>query len=342
MAVAGAGPAGTAAAAICAQGGLDVLLVDRGRFPRERVGETLHPGVEAPLRRLGALGRVARAGFLRHEGVFTRWDGPGRLVRYGEDADGPWRGFQAWRAELDAILLERAAELGATVRQPCRALEPVVRDGRVTGIETSSGRVDSRFVVDAGGSAQWLARRLGLGRSRRSPRLIARFGYVEGRCAARDDHPAMLADPAGWTWTARVRSELYAWTRLALEPGAAGAASAPGELRSLRPRGPARGADVSWRAVNEPAGPGYFLVGDAAAVLDPASSHGTLKALLSGVLAGQLVLEALVGDRDEDAVAHDYGAWSAAGFERDVAALSEVYRRLPKPPSWLRRQDRRR
>ena len=336
VAVAGAGPAGAAAAAVCAQGGLEVLLLDRERFPRERVGETLHPGVEGPLRRLGVLERVRRAGFPRHDGVFTRWDGPGRLVRYGADADGPWRGFQAWRADLDAILLARAERLGATVRQPCRALEPVLRDGRVSGLETSSGRVGARFVLDAAGSGHWLGRQLRLGASRRSPRLVARFGYVEGRCAARDAHPAMRADPRGWSWVARVRPELYTWTRLDLEPGAAGGRSPPEELRSLRPRGPVRGADVSWRAVDQPAGPGYLLVGDAAAVLDPASSHGVLKALLSGILAGQLVLEAAIGGRGEESVARDYRAWWAAAFERDVAALSDLYRRLPDPPPWLR------
>jgi flavin-dependent dehydrogenase len=51
-----------------------------------------------------------------------------------------------------------------------------------------------------------------------------------------------------------------------------------------------RGADVTWRIISPAAGPGFFLVGDAVAVLDPASSHGVLKALMTGMMAAHLIL----------------------------------------------------
>ena len=114
--VVGGGPAGTAVAMCCARAGLDATLIERESFPRDRPSETLHPGVKSLLRELGVLERVSRVGFLRHEGVWVSWDNGLRFVPYGTDSAGPWWGFQAWRAEFDAILLERARELGVEVR----------------------------------------------------------------------------------------------------------------------------------------------------------------------------------------------------------------------------------
>jgi hypothetical protein len=265
VAIVGAGPAGTATAISCLRAGLRVAILERERFPRERPGETLHPGVEPLLRKLGVLERVSRAGFLRHEGIWVRWDiSSPRFVPYGADEDGAWRGFQAWGADLDAILLERARELGAEILQPCRVLDTIVLGNRVNGIETSRGVVEARFVVDAAGSRHWLARRLGLAIRFLSPRLIARFGYLKGSCPPRDSAPAIVADERGWTWTAMVRPNLYHWTRLNLDGGWPESTFVPNELHGLAPHGRSRGADVGWRVVEKPAGPGCFVAGDAA------------------------------------------------------------------------------
>jgi flavin-dependent dehydrogenase len=331
--IVGAGPAGGAAAICCARAGLKVVVLDRERSRRERPGETLHPGAEVLLGELGVLERVLQAGFLRHEGIWVRWDGPRRFAPYGDDAAGPWRGFQAWGAELDAILLKEAHELGARVLQPCRALNPIVSRGRVSGVESTTGRIEAGYVVDATGPRHWLARRLGLGIKRRSPRLIARFGYREGACPGRDGVPTITADERGWTWIAEVRPNLYHWTRLNLDGGPPDAAFVPAELRGLSPQGTSRGADVSWRVVRIPAGPGFLVVGDAAAVLDPASSHGVLKAVLSGMLAARVIAEALSFG---DGVARSYSDWVTYQFDHDVARLRDLYSRLPKPPSWVR------
>ncbi|MBA4535538.1 hypothetical protein H1196_23700 [Brevibacillus halotolerans] len=52
------------------------------------------------------------------------------------------------------------------------------------------------------------------------------------------------------------------------------------------------GADMTWRVITQLGGPGgYFLIGDAATVLDPASSHGVLKAVMSGMMAGNLIAQ---------------------------------------------------
>lgn len=75
------------------------------------------------------------------------------------------------------------------------------------------------------------------------------------------------------------------------------------------------------------------MVGDAAAVLDPASSHGVLKAVLSGMLAARAITETPSFD---DAVARSYSDWVHYQFEHDVAGLRDLYDRLPNPPGWIR------
>jgi hypothetical protein len=193
----------------------------------------------------------------------------------------------------------------------------------------------ARFVVDGAGGRHWLARRLTLAIERHSPRLIARYGYVDGACPGRDEAPALVADPDGWSWTARVRPRRYAWTRLSLcDSKGKRHLLPPEELRGdgLRQWGKVRGADVSWRVVVPAAGPGYFLVGDAAAVLDPASSHGVLKAIMSGMMAAHLITQIVYHDVSENVAAQTYSDWIRCWFDHDVAGLRALYASLPGSP----------
>src|SRR5277367_4814408 len=115
--VVGGGPAGSAAAIACATRGLSVVICEREPPGRDRPGETLHPGIEPLLRQLGIADRFADAIGARHPGIWIEWGGPRRFEAFGGDASGPWTGFQAWRADFDVLLLERARELGVDVRQ---------------------------------------------------------------------------------------------------------------------------------------------------------------------------------------------------------------------------------
>lgn len=343
MLVLGGGPGGSATAIACAQAGLGrIVLVERESFPREHVGETLHPGVEPLLAQLGVADDVRRAGFLRHEGNWIEWAGERRFEAFGADASGAWTGLQAWRADFDAILLERARALGVHILQPCQAVRPLhdARHARVAGLETSQRSIRASFVVDAAGDRHWLARQLGLEIKKYSQRLTARYGYAEGACAARDEAPEIVSDARGWTWTARVRPHLYQWTRLSLGVDVDGDISGdlsgdaagqperewlPAEFHALRRRGASKGADVTWRMVARPAGAGYFLVGDAAAVLDPASSHGVLKAIMSGIMAAHYIAHIFGRRVTEAEAAARYCDWIRDWFEHDVARLKELY-----------------
>jgi len=283
---------------------------------------------------LGVGEELLSAGFTRHKGNWVQWDGERQFEMFGSDENGPWLGFQAWRADFDAMLLEKARALGVEVRQPCRVQQPIVESNRVVGVETSDGSLDARFVVDAAGSIHWLARRLSLPIERHSPNLIAQYGYELSSALPDDQLPAIIADHSGWTWYAKIRDDLYHWTRLTLieksvDSGASHSNGQTAKNKSMR------GANVTWRAVSKPAGPGYFIVGDAAAVLDPASSHGVLKSLMTGIMAAHLARKILDQPQQEAHLLDSYGCWVNEWFQHDLKKLKDFYRRLPCPPSWL-------
>ena len=108
--IVGGGPAGSAAAIYCAKYGLSVMLVESDRFPRIKPGETLHPGVDIIFRELGIYDEIQKTDFIRHEGVSVKWtyNDPPVITHYGKDKNGPWLGYQAFRADLDNILLSKA------------------------------------------------------------------------------------------------------------------------------------------------------------------------------------------------------------------------------------------
>ena len=324
----GGGPAGTATAVTCAERGLSVILLESFCFPRERPGETLHPGVEPLLRQLGVWEEVAACQFLRHSGQWVTWGDRPHFASFGEDDNGPWLGFQAWRAEFDELLIKRAQSLGVEILQPCHATSLLVERGRVAGVVCSkAGSLRARFVIDAAGGRHWLGRRLALPIQTISPKLIAYYGYGEGECPERDEAPSLVADRLSWTWTARVRPGLYQWTRLVLEPPGNKRPEPPTEFDGLKLRGMVRGHDVTWRFINESAGEGYFLVGDAAAVLDPSASHGVLRALMSGIMVGHSVCRILDDAAAERQIAQAYREWLTSWFNHDVHRLTSLYKK---------------
>jgi flavin-dependent dehydrogenase len=316
VAVAGAGPAGLAAAIACAARGLRVALFESDPFPRRRAGETLHPGIEPVLESLGAARQVLEAGFLRHEGSWVERNGESHFEAFGSG----WLGFQAPRDRFDAILLDRAIAAGVEVRQPCRIRAPLLCGRRVSGIVSAAGPVSARYVLDATGSKRWLARALGIPLRQESPRLFAQYGYLRGRCPGRDAAPRFSLLDRGWVWTARVQPGRYHFTRLAIDrPPERG--YLPAEFTGLDPDGEPQVVDVTWRIAQHCAGPGYFLLGDAAALLDPSSSHGVLRAMLSGMLAAHWIRKVIYDDISEKLSAIEYDRWVRRFFHHDASAL---------------------
>ena len=117
--VVGAGPAGSAAAILLREQGHSVVIVDSVAFPRERPGETLHPGIESLFQRLGIAESIRHGDFLRHAAIqFAYGAGKVKEVLYTPEklaSSECWLGYQIPRIELDTILLNRAQALGTRV-----------------------------------------------------------------------------------------------------------------------------------------------------------------------------------------------------------------------------------
>ena len=318
--VIGGGPAGSTAATMLARKGARVLLLERERFPRDHVGESLLPASIPVLEELGVLPAVQQAGFLRKWGATMVW---------GKDRE-PWswyfketnqqypHSYQVWRPQFDKLLLDNSRAAGVDVREGCRVLEVLFEGGKPTGVrfETESGaRADASasFVVDASGQNSLLARKLRLRRWDSFFRNLAVYGYFEG--AQPLPHPDetnifIEAYPHGWFWTIPLHTGQVGVGAVVDSPTGqegirqAGArdfllsqiAQAPNTAQMLRHANLANGPYVvkDWSYVcKQLAGDGYVLVGDAACFVDPLFSSGVHLALTSGVLAAAYVTTAL-------------------------------------------------
>ena len=285
--IVGAGPAGCSTAIFCVQNNLNVTLIDIEENPKPKPGESLHPGVLSLFKQLGILDQFLAAGFLRYSGNWVKWENNiPHFQSFGEDDLQKWQGFQVWRPYFDKILLNYAKNIGVNVIQSCKALNHIQSNKkRIIGINTTQGEFKSSFLIDSSGGSHWLARRIGLTIRKYTPRLIAHYGYVKGTYPSRDEAPLIIAEKDGWLWTAKIKENTYQWVRLFFQPKEINSSLIPTEfskpIEIFR-----RGSDVTWRIASNLSGKGYFIIGDAAFVLDPLSSHGILKAIMSGMMAG--------------------------------------------------------
>jgi flavin-dependent dehydrogenase len=326
VAIVGGGPAGAAAAVSVAQAGLHVVLFDGERKETDRPGETLPPGAEPLFRRLGVDQAINAVAAVRHDGHWVQHRKSRQFMRFGGDRNGTWLGYQVDRNQLRQILIERAKDAGVLVRNT-RALRPLSKGQAIIGVKTAVDSVMSRLVIDASGSSHWLARARGDFIERASSQLIAWYGWAESRQASDFARPIFATSAAEWSWIAQVDDGLCAWVRLNFA-ARVGRLPPPRQLKGFKHLAPPRGADVTWRIVARQGGEGFLYVGDAAAVLDPASSHGVVRALLTGMAAAQHAVRVIRLGHADRTEAAAFERWTRAMFLRDARAL----RALRQPP----------
>lgn len=321
VAIAGAGPAGTAAAITLASCGIPAIIVERHLFPRYRPGETLHPGVEPVFQQLGVAHSVNSAGFIRHHGVWIESPAGNRFRPFGRG----WSGYQAPGSVLDLILLNRAIELGVQALQPCSVRDVIVDGGRVSGLRTTTDDLRCSFVIDATGRSRFLARTLKLAVRRHSRPMIAQCGYRTGDCAAIGRDPRLNIAQDQWVWSARIGPDTYHWCRVGSAKDPLKSGFVPSSLRNLRVARADRAFDVTWLSVPACAGPGYFIAGDAAASLDPAFGNGVLQALMSGIAAARMAAVAIESRSVADAAGEAYRNWAKHSYLRSARGLSSTF-----------------
>src|SRR6266705_5761386 len=142
----GAGPAGSAAGALLAEMGHRVLVLEREKFPRYHIGESLLPFTFHPLQRLGLIDRMRQSAFIKKHSVqFISQSGKASqpfyfLSRYEQDVAQTW---QVLRSEFDLMLMENARAKGAVIQEEV-TVKDLLKDGeRVAGVrvEHKNGEV---------------------------------------------------------------------------------------------------------------------------------------------------------------------------------------------------------
>src|SRR6266481_6429977 len=133
----GAGPAGSAAAAVLAEQGRRVLVIEREKFPRYHVGESLLPFTFQPLQRLGLIARMRQSAFVKKYSVqFVSPSGKASQPFYffnRYDRDTIAQTWQVLRSEFDLMLMEHARAKGATILEEVTVKELLKENGRVIG-----------------------------------------------------------------------------------------------------------------------------------------------------------------------------------------------------------------
>ncbi len=337
------------------EAGFKTLLLEREKFPRFQIGESLMPETYWTFERLGVLDKMKSGHFQRKYSVqFASHTGRESQPFYFSERD-PRECSETWqvlRSEFDEMLYNNAAEKGAECHQQTRVLE-VLFDGpvgkgsnpRATGvrIETADGKsrdISARVVVDATGQQSIIANRLGI--RQQNPKLKKAAIWYYYRNARRDSGPnegATLVlytnDKKAWFWYIPLHDNIVS---IGVVGEAAHLLKGRGTSEEVYfeevekcPALKARLVDAEVvgdvRVLREfsytstkPAGDGWVLVGDAYVFLDPIYSSGVFLALKSGEMAADAIIDGL---RNNDTSGERLGAW-AKPFTDGVRWMSKL------------------
>jgi len=339
--VVGGGPAGSTIAALLAERGKDVVLLEKERHPRFHIGESLLPFNMTLFEKLGVANEVGRIG-LQKWGVDFISPAHGRSVtlQFSDawDKDAPYS-FQVRRSELDHILIQNAAAKGARVIEGCRVTELDLDDSdgvRVTS-KNEAGQlehVQARFLVDASGRDTLVANKLSLKDRNRRHASAAIYGHFTGarRQPGRDEgNISIFWFDHGWIWfipladgttsVGAVVSPGYLKTRKTdvttfFQETIAGSPELMERLSEATLTGPATATgNYSYRS-RTMFGRNYLLIGDAYAFIDPVFSTGVYVAMNSAFRAAEVVDTVLRNPRQAERVLGQFDAEVQRGINR--------------------------
>jgi flavin-dependent dehydrogenase len=318
--IVGGGPAGSALATFLQRAGHRCLVLERSRFPRYHIGESLIPHTFGPLDRLGLLPSLRRSHFPeKHSVRFVSPEGTESDPFYFSETI-PGEASRTWqvdRSEFDQICLGNARENGVEVRMGVRAEEVLFEDDQAVGLQAQSEdgeryEIRAQVVADASGSATLIGSQLGLKEHVPGLHKASVWSYYRGgkRLAGIDagETTIFMIAQRGWFWyiplpNNTVSVGVVASPDYLFDEGEDFEPIFLREVERCRPLGerlrqaertaPVRGIRRLAHRNRQIAGDGWIMVGDAAAFLDPIYSSGLFLALTCAELAAGSVHTAL-------------------------------------------------
>lgn len=313
--VIGGGPAGSTAAALLAQKGHRVTLIEKARHPRFHIGESLLPANLPLLEKLGVAEEVRAIGMQKWAAEFVSpWHEHKQVFNFADawDKTQPYS-YQVPRAQFDEILIRNAQRKGVQVIEECRVTDvDFLPEGQGAVVKThhDGGRTDAwhaRFILDASGRDTFLGNRLKAkqrNEKHNSTALYAHFTNVRRNEGKAEGNITIFWFEHGWFW----------FIPLADGKTSIGAVTWPYYLKSRKKPLPEflldtiamcprlaellEGAELASPveatgnysySCDRTHGPGYLLLGDAYTFIDPVFSSGVMLAMNSGFAGADTV-----------------------------------------------------
>ncbi|GGY29191.1 hydroxylase [Rhodanobacter panaciterrae] len=340
--VIGGGPGGSTAAALLARRGYKVIALEKAHHPRFHIGESLLPMNLPVFERLGVLDKVRALGVFKSGADFEADNARGYNTYAFARAIGqsPPHAYQVWRQDFDKMLYEHARECGADAREGHEVVQVEQRGPRESwlDVKTDDGRsycIQARYVVDASGRDAFLSAKKKLRRKNEQHQSAAIFGHYRGaerRMGEDAGNISIYSFEHGWMWMIPLPDGVMS----------VGAVCRPDYLKQRKGRtvefllDTLKLSPALWRRLEhaelidnevrvtgnysydseQMGGPGWVLVGDAFAFLDPVFSSGVYLAMSGAEQAVEVVDRALREPQREMALLRKLEKRQRAGMAR--------------------------
>ena len=353
--VIGCGPGGSTIAALLAERGRDVAVVDKERHPRFHIGESLLPLNMPILERLGVWVELVKIGIRKDAAEFES-HAAGKTVefQFSTAFDKRWpHAFQVRRSEFDHMLLRNCAEKGARVYEGARVTSVEFGDlarnlDTVVNLQLEDGTKQewrTRFLVDASGRDTFLAERFSIKRRNRKHASAAIFGHFTNarrNPGSAEGNITIVWFEHGWfwfiplkdgttsvgavCWPAYLKSRKTDPTTFLMQTIAM-APEIADRLKDAELTAPVTATGNYSYTAKRMSGPGYLMVGDAWAFIDPVFSSGVYLAMNSAMLGADVVDAVMKDPARAPALYREF----ERAIRRGVGAFSWIIYRMTNP-----------